>query len=384
MKKVLKLLLPIFLLSVLLCGCNYEAQELKNRLIVQAVGIDAGENGGVRVTLQTLNTEMAGNPNSGANLGDIINSLTVEGETVSEAISSVAKTVGKLPLLSQNRVIIFGRETAQKGLFDHLDYFVRNADNRATVLVAVSDTTAEEVVGTKMGESVLTANSIEDILNAMQFNTTIVNQPLYKLINKLECESSDAYLPVLQTESGAGEGEGKIRFRSVAVFDEDRLSYELEDDAVTALLLLSDEVESGYFLVQNQNFSAQTVLKIRNCSVKVKPQEKDGGIQFRVKVKMEVDIAEIKTEKPFPISDEYVEETQTLSARYISDLLKAETADCFMQHNSDPYCLGRRFKRKYPEVYKTIPDWKNTLPNIQLETETDIKINRVGNGAENI
>lgn len=69
MKKVLKLLIPIVLLTVSFCGCNYESQELKSRLIVQAIGIDAMENGGVRVTLQTLNTEMAGNPNSGANLG---------------------------------------------------------------------------------------------------------------------------------------------------------------------------------------------------------------------------------------------------------------------------------------------------------------------------
>ena len=152
MKKMLKLLTPILLLAVSFCGCNYESQELKSRLIVQAVGIDALENGGVRVTLQTLNTEMAGNPNSGANLGDIINFVTVEGETVSEAISAAAKSVGKLPLLSQNRLIVFGRETAQKGIYSDLDYFVRNADNRATVLVAVSDTTAEELVSAKMGE----------------------------------------------------------------------------------------------------------------------------------------------------------------------------------------------------------------------------------------
>ena len=135
MKKMLKLLTPILLLAVSFCGCNYESQELKSRLIVQAVGIDALENGGVRVTLQTLNTEMAGNPNSGANLGDIINFVTVEGETVSEAISAAAKSVGKLPLLSQNRLIVFGRETAQKGIYSDLDYFVRNADNRATALV---------------------------------------------------------------------------------------------------------------------------------------------------------------------------------------------------------------------------------------------------------
>lgn len=384
MKKMLKLLIPIILLAVSFCGCNYESQELKSRLIVQAVGIDALENGGVRVTLQTLNTEMAGNPNSGANLGDIINFVTVEGETVSEAISAAAKSVGKLPLLSQNRLIVFGRETAQKGIYSDLDYFVRNADNRATVLVAVSDTTAEELVSAKMGESVLTANSIEDILKAMQFNTNIINQELYKLINKLECDCSNAFLPVLKVEQENSGEKADIQFVDVAVFDEDQMLFEMENDAVTALMMLHNQVEHGYLSVQNQEFSAETVVKIRHCSVKVKPQSINGVVHFTVRVKMEVDIAEIKTEEPFSINEAYLDETQRLCHEYVIRLLEQETANCFVNHQADPYCLGRRFKRILPKEFKEIPDWKANLPSVQIEVLPKIEINRVGNGAENI
>lgn len=384
MKKMLKLLIPIILLAVSFCGCNYESQELKSRLIVQAVGIDALENGGVRVTLQTLNTEMAGNPNSGANLGDIINFVTVEGETVSEAISAAAKSVGKLPLLSQNRLIVFGRETAKKGIYSDLDYFVRNADNRATVLVAVSDTTAEELVSAKMGESVLTANSIEDILKAMQFNTNIINQELYKLINKLECDCSNAFLPVLKVEQENSGEKADIQFVDVAVFDEDQMLFEMENDAVTALMMLHNQVEHGYLSVQNQEFSAETVVKIRHCSVKVKPQSINGVVHFTVRVKMEVDIAEIKTEEPFSINEAYLDETQRLCHEYVIRLLEQETANCFVNHQADPYCLGRRFKRILPKEFKEIPDWKANLPSVQIEVLPKIEINRVGNGAENI
>lgn len=383
MKKVLKLLIPIVLLTVSFCGCNYEHQELKSRLIVQAIGIDAMENGGVRVTLQTLNTEMAGNPNSGANLGDIINFVTVEGGTVSDAISSAAKSVGKLPLLSQNRLIVFGRETAEKGIYDALDYFVRNADNRATVLVAVSDTTAEDLVSAKMGESILTANSIEDILNAMQFNTNIISQELYKLINKLECDCSSAFLPVLKAEQEDG-GKTNIRFVDVAVFDEDQMLFEMENEAVTALMMLHNQVKSGYFSIQNQEFSAETVVKVRHCSVKVKPKSIDGGVHFTVRVNMEVDIAEIKTKEPFSINEAYLEETQRLCHEYIIRLLENETKNCFVNYNADPYCLGRRFKRALPKEFKAIPNWKANLPSVKMEILPKIEINRVGNGAENI
>ena len=125
MKKPLKLLLLPILLIFLFSSCSYSTHELKNRLIIQAIGVDTIENGRVQVTLQTLNTEMAGNPNSGADLGNVINSLTTEGSTVAEAISNAAKQVGKLPMLSQNRLIVFGRDTAKAGIQPYLDYFVR-------------------------------------------------------------------------------------------------------------------------------------------------------------------------------------------------------------------------------------------------------------------
>ena len=115
MKTGLKLALLFVSICLLFCSCDFATGELKNRLIIQAIGIDALENGRVRVTLQTLNTEMAGNPNSGSNRGDIIQSMTLEGDTIAAAVSEAARSVGKMPLLVQNRVVVFGKETAKAG-----------------------------------------------------------------------------------------------------------------------------------------------------------------------------------------------------------------------------------------------------------------------------
>lgn len=148
--------------------------------------------------------------------------------------------------------------------------------------------------------------------------------------------------------------------------------------------MLHNQVEHGYFSVQNQDFSAETVVKIRHCSVKVKPQSTDGGVHFTVRVNMEVDIAEIQTETPFSISEAYLNETQRLCHEYIVHLLEEETKNCFVNYNADPYCLGRRFKRSLPKEFKAIPDWKKNLPSAKIEVLPKIEINRVGNGAENI
>lgn len=383
MRKLLKLLLPLVLLCTLFSACDFSTGELKNRLIVQAIGIDRKADGGVRVTLQTLNTEMTGNPNSGANPGDIVNSLTVEGKTIAEAISNASETVGKMPLLSHNRLLVFGRETAEQGLHGYLDYFVRIVQNRATVLVAVSDTTAAELVSAKMGESVLAADSIEDVLNAERFNSNILNRELFNLVNKLDSDTADAVLPILRV-NGEKE-ESKIQMLSVGVFDKDCMRYEIRDENITALLLLSDEAKSGVFAIQNEMFASETVLRIKKCSTHIKPTVENGTVSFQVEVKLHLDVIENKTETPFAVNEAYITETQKQAELYITDLLEKNLQHCFSEMQSDPFCFGMRFLRLHPQYYKAnITNWKTILPTVRYAVQTEAEISRVGNGVENL
>ncbi|MGN0559845.1 MAG: Ger(x)C family spore germination protein, partial [Candidatus Fimenecus sp.] len=323
------------------------------------------------------------NPNSGANPGDIVNSLSVEGATIAEAISNAAKTVGKMPLLSQNRLLVFGRSTAENGLHGYLDYFVRNVQNRATVLVAISDTTAEELVSAKMGESVLAADSIEDILQAERFDSNVLSRELYNLINKLDSDTADAVLPILRV-SGEKE-ESKIQMLSVGVFEKDSMRYELKDEEITALLLLSDEAQSGVFTVQNTVFASETVLRIKQCRTRIKPAVKNGKISFRIQVNLHLDVIENKTDTPFSVDEAYITETQKQAEIYITDLLNQTLFECFYEKQSDPFCFGMRFLRLHPRFYKAnIADWKAVLPSVQYQVETKAEISRVGNGVENL
>ncbi len=382
MREVSKMLFLVLLIVLLLSGCSTPGLELKNRLIVQAIGIDETQDG-VRVTLQTLNTEMAGNPNSGADLGEVTRCLTVEGATVSEAISNAAKSEGKQPLISQNRLIVFGRETAKSGLYTHLDYFVRNASTRLTVPVAVSDTTAEELVSASLGENVLTADSITDILDGARYNTNIVSQALYEFVNQLSSELTDAFIPVLRMEE-AGE-ENKISMYSVGVFQDDRMSYELSADDVTALMLLTDKAQSGYFSVDNEAYSAQTVLRIKKTGTKIQSKVQNGKILFNVQVKMTVDILETRSDTPFSLDKAYLLQTEALAQQRISEMIEAAVRRCFLEQNSDPFGFGQRFWKKYPAQFKSdVVHWRNALPTVEVKTQADVSVERVGNGVENL
>lgn len=383
MKKCIKLCVLLCMLVVLCAGCGDTKNELKNRLIIQAIGIDE-KDGKVQVTLQTLNTEMTGNPNSGANLGDVINSMTVTGKSVSDAISNISKSQGKIPLLTQNRLIVFGRETAKQGLYTHLDYFVRNAENRATVLVAVSDTTAEELVSAKKGESVLMAESMEKILQASRLNTNVVQQELYAFMNLLDSEVTDAYLPILKAEK-ASEEETTIELLSVGVFKADKLDYDLTEAQIPALLFLTNQVGSGYFTVENPDFDSELVLKIENSKTKIHPMLQGGKISFQIQIDLKTILVENRAAKPFPLSEDYILSTKRYAEQSISDTVHAAVKACFLQHNSDPFNLGRRFTQKNWKYFRdNIRDWSAILPNVNVQVETKVDIDRIGNSVNNL
>lgn len=120
MKKIAALLLTAVMMLTF-SSCASTELELKNRIIVEAIGIDYCDIG-VRVTVQFLNADQSSNPNNGGTPDDIVKNMTIDSQNISSAIQSISKTLGKLPMMSQNRVIIFGNEAAKSGVGKALDY----------------------------------------------------------------------------------------------------------------------------------------------------------------------------------------------------------------------------------------------------------------------
>ena len=157
----------------------------------------------------------------------------------------------------------------------------------------------------------------------------------------MESDTADAYLPVLKA-SEEKEDESKVELCSVAVFQKDKLQYELNEEGITALQLLTNEVEIGYFSVQNPEYDSTTVLKIRKSRVKIQPAVKNGKIHFDIQLQMTVDIAENQTENPFGVSKEFIQSTTKCAKEYITNLLDESLKQSFVVNQADPYRFGTR------------------------------------------
>lgn len=103
-------------------------------------------------------------------------------------------------MMSQNRVIIFGNEAAKAGVGKALDYFVRNSDNRATVYAAVAEDTAGQILRAEMGQRVIPAKELSNVLSSSKYNSVTAERAFYQFVNGVTDKTSSAFLPIIAIE----------------------------------------------------------------------------------------------------------------------------------------------------------------------------------------
>ncbi|MEG1835942.1 MAG: Ger(x)C family spore germination protein [Oscillospiraceae bacterium] len=381
MKKIVKIFLIVLMLFSL-CGCSITNLELKNRLIIQALGIDLTNNG-VMVTVEALNTEISSNPNSGGSAPDIVKIIKVEANSVSTAMRKLTEIEGRVPLLSQNRVIVFGESLCKKGVNEYIDFFLRNPQNRATVEVAVADEKAEDIVSAKMGESVIPAREIQKILEASELNSTTVTKTLYQFVNDLKSKTTSAYLPILKAEDL--DDKKQIKVSGTALFDEDKYSRELTIDETLPIVILTNNADNGSFFVSVPEIESDVSLSIIKSKSKTNFEIIDNKVNCGVNIKMSLNCLESSSKKFSEFTPKIIEQIEKRTKEKIENELKLSIKKCFNEYRADPFNLGTIMWQKKPKIFKErCENWKDELKNVEVNLSVDVIIKTLGNEALNL
>lgn len=367
------------LLAVLLLfgGCNTQSSklELKNRLIVQGIGIDRRD-GRLSVSVQALNTDVSSNSASSGAPDEVVKYYNVSGRSVSEAISKLSDITGSDPLISQNRIVVFGREFAQEGISDYLDDFVRTTQNRITVYVAVADGKAEDVIFARLGENIIPARRAEQIISSSSFNANVVSTRVFELINAFSDETASAALPVLKCVK---DGENDIlEISATAIFKDGRLICEKDSEIATGILWANGKIGKGEISFDGAN-GVNVTADIIKSDTAVKAEIKDGKPCFNINISCSLDLSEVN-KSVFKIMElEDINEIGEYAERAIEKYVENSINECIMNESADVFGFGRRLKRTCPRYFKSnVADWSEMMKNCEYNTQVNVKIERVG------
>ncbi len=371
----------IVLLSFLLAFYTFNSEEIykkdiRNRLVIQGIGIDVEENGEYSVTVQAIDTNAQSATSSDGASQPPLKVYQVNGDTIYTAIKSVTETEGKIPLYSQNRIIILGKSITEENMADVIDFFVRDVENSSSVYIAAAEKTAGEILQAKNGEEYISARSIETGISSYEYDARIFNMQLYDLINRYNSSTKDFAIPLLSLKEK--EDEKSVEISGTALFNSTKYREKISKDQTVFLNILYDRVNNTA-LSYDYGADKKVSLNIVNSKTERKVTLKNDKPVFKIKVKMQADISEISGGVSSTMESQDIEKIKSAGEKYVENETKKLLNSLYNEYNSDSVGLARLLYIGEKDFFKkNEKKLDSVLQDSIYEVEVDLEIRRMG------
>ncbi len=351
-------------------------KDIRNRLVIQGIGIDVEDDKKYSVTIQAIDTNAQAATSSDSASQPPLKTYKTKGDTIYTALKSVTETEGKIPLYSQNRIIILGKSITEENMSDVIDFFVRDVENSSSVYIAAAEKTAGEILEAKNGQEYISARSIETGISSYEYDARIFELQLFELINRYNSGTKDFAIPLLSLKEE--KGEKSVEISGTALFNSTKYREKISKDETVYLNILYDKLKNtafAYDIDDNKKVSLNVVDSKTTRTVKIK----NGQPVFKIKVKMEADISEISGGVSSAMKSKDIEKIALMGEKYIEKETKNLIYSLYEKYNSDSTGLGRLIYICYKDFYKkNEKNLDSVLQNSIYEVEVDLKIRRIG------
>ncbi len=372
--KKLRLLIFLSVIMLLFSSCTAVDKEIKNRLIIEGVGIDYdNEKEEFALTVQVLETS---GPTDESGQSAPVTNYTVTGKTVASALNSLWENTGKYPLYSQNRIIIIGESLNGDKITEALDFFVREYTARADVFVAATTGKASDILLVQIG-SEITAKMIENEINEGIENSAAVNTELYNVVN-LSMEATTSFtLPLLEISEDRNADSSTVKITGTYCNTKNGKKNHLSAEETMMLKFITDNIKVGTLSINIDGTT--TGLDIISSSTDIKTLLKDGNPHFDINIDCSVDIIEYGNTAFTGITKETIEKVQSYTQEHINSSVTALIERQLKTEKCDIFRFGRRLQLKYPEIYKELSsDWENALSKFSFSVKTNVTVRKIG------
>lgn len=370
-----KLMIPIlFILILLLNGC-LPSKEIESLGIINTRGVDTLEDGNLETTIVYFQFD-----NQSKNITKIVSG---NGKTIKGARANANFKTNLELTAGQVRLEIYGMEAAKKGILPYLDTLARDAKVADTMFLAISDTTAKDVI--KIGQEDPKTNVghylyrlIEQTVN----DDIIPRMTLQDFVHAYYDVGKDPILPILKIS------EKKPYLFAMALFKNDKLVGQIPTEKAFLINMLGKKVESTLLELElplkpfkkyikkpggNRDDEKTFSVLLSVLMGKGKTDVVDmNSLTFETNVKVELRILEltkeIKLENP---------KERALFEKKIEKNLEKQYRDLFAKIQKldvDPFGYGNIYRAHKENGELTSKEWRNILPDIKVNFHVDAHI----------
>lgn len=378
----------IFLLIIVLLfsltGC-YDAKSLETLAYVVALGLDIGENGNLKLSLQIAILSNAGD--SGSTSQSSQSTVTsVECSTVEAGINLVNSYISKKVNLSHCKTIVISEELAVTGISNEIFSFVNNLEIRPDCNIIISRCNASdfldnstptlESVAARYYEFILTSSEYtgySENLNLSDFYNNILNTTgeataILGGINNKKTHSindSNNLNGAYKANETPIEYNTSVETMGLAVFKGDKLVGELNNIETMSHLIVTNKLQNATVTIPNPFQDSSSISLNIYLSKSTKNSLKFINGTPYITCKVFVSANSLSIEKGLDLgNNETLEILNQYLSSYLRNNISAYLYKTSKDFNSDIAEFGKYALKNYPTWDDWVTsDWLNNYEN---------------------
>ncbi len=360
-RKLAKLL--IICMSVLLLTSCWDSQDTNKQSIAISVGVDY-VNDNVEFSGEMAKLTPVANKEK-AEASDVYQMLSY-GKTFEEARRNYESVTPAPVFLGATRIVIFGKNHAEKGIRPYLNRISKMYDYRKTLLAVVGRESPTEIFKVKVDKSISVGFLIEDIVKQLARRGEALYSNVGDVLSDVALGDIGYLLPYVGVEKGA------IKYLGLAVMKDSKLVGIVDsEESLGIMYILAEKSKIAEVINSTKNkknkFSLRTFVKKRN----IKTDYVDEKVIININLDLEAQLRyQYDTES---ISDEYIKKLENMLSEKIKNDIVSIIKRSQNEFECDIFGFARYFNAEYPKIYEKI-NWEDefTKANINVNVKTKI------------
>lgn len=391
MSRIVRILIVLMSLLYILTGC-YDANELDDLAYVIAIGVDKGTSKKLQVTFQiAIPVNISGEGSSPGKETSTL--LTIDADSVYEAVSLANAQISKEVNLSQNKMVVFSEELAKAGLEGYINPFVTNKEIRPRTSVVVCKASSREFLSTIT--PVLETNParyLDLILSSHSYSgynigTELVDfywneqspyvEPIAILAEISNSNSENSKSDKDNSPSQEVNENPTPKFSGIAVFSGAKMVGELKEDEIIPHRIATNSLQPVNFALPDikepNKITTVTLSQNSKCKTKLKLENNIPKINITANIHAQLVTSGSPTdyfenENRYQLAKKIEEELSKLIYSYLNK--------CCKELKADITGFGKNLRPQYltlTELEKV--DWENIYPNSEFVVNVGVDLN---------
>ncbi|OJU16825.1 MAG: hypothetical protein BGN88_08080, partial [Clostridiales bacterium 43-6] len=364
-------IIAILILITLLTGC-WDKREVDTLSIAVGFGLDIADGDDqIEMTAQMVkpsNISMPEKSSPQETCEAFWNASTV-GEDTDKTIRLFNNKMSRDLYIADSQVIVIGQDLATRGIYQYLDYFLRDHESRLDVFLTVCEGKAKDIMSIKPQTESIPAMNIYDVLENGHLDMTSVSTRLIDFASALLSETTAPALPVIKVQSLGTQNA--VVCDGTAVFQKDKLIGFLSEEDTKAYMWIKNQVSSGVVYVQMPAGKAD--YEIVNSKTKVGIHcDKSGKITVKVNITGNGILSSQIGTEDFSQPPAVIKIEKAVNENIKNSIL--ESVQKTQQMHADIFGFGDLLNQKFPNVYdKLKSDWSSAYQKITLDISVNMK-----------